>query len=99
MSTIDRLVAALEAAGAPRAMITAARAGCYDDFRSESDTPILDLVRDCNRAGLHDLAKRAIGGEFDATGEEADAWAAAHPEIVAQMEALGLLAADEDRRR
>lgn len=78
MTTSDRLAAALVAANAPKAMITAARAGCYDDFRSESATPIMDLVRDPRQAGLTHLADRAIAGEFDATAEEAQAWAAAN---------------------
>jgi hypothetical protein len=56
-------------------MITAARAGCYDDFKSESATPIMDLVRDLRQAGLTHLAQRAMDGEFDATQEESEAWA------------------------
>ena len=74
MSTIDRLVSALTEAGAPKAMITAACAGCYDDFASESAAPIMDLVRDAKAAGLHKIARRAMDGDFDATREEADAW-------------------------
>ena len=55
-------------------MERAARAGCYDDFESESATPKLDLVRDLRAKGQPDLAMRAVGGEWDATMEEADAW-------------------------
>jgi hypothetical protein len=73
--TTERLAKALESANAPKAMITAARAGCYDDFKSESATPIMDLVRDLRQAGLTHLAQRAMDGEFDATQEESEAWA------------------------
>lgn len=76
MTTTERLALALERANAPKAMITAARAGCYDDFKSESATPCMDLVRDLRQAGLTYLAERAMRGEFDATREESDAWAA-----------------------
>lgn len=73
MHTKDRLVAALTEAGAPKVMITAAAAGCYDDFESESATPQHDLVRDCMDRGLTELARRAMDGEFDGTKEEAEA--------------------------
>lgn len=75
-TTTERLAQALEAANAPKAMVTAARAGCYDDFQSESPTPIMDLVRDAKAAGLHGIARRAMDGDFDATREESEAWAA-----------------------
>lgn len=83
--TTERLAKALEAANAPKAMITAARAGCYDDFKSESPTPCMDLVRDLYEAARqlpnHDrnlllrVAQQAKNGEFDATREESEAWA------------------------
>lgn len=76
MTTAERLACALEQGRAPKAMVTAARAGCYDDFRSESATPIMDLVRDLRAAKLEAMAQRAMDGEFDATKEEAEAWAA-----------------------
>lgn len=75
MLTTERLARALEAANAPKAMIVAARAGCYDDFKSESATPCMDLVRDLTQAGLTFLAERATDGEFDATPAESEAWA------------------------
>lgn len=78
MTTTERLACALEAAGAPKVMVTAARAGCYDDFQSESATPIMDLVRDLRAAGLYPLAERAMGGEFDSAPDEAEEWAAAN---------------------
>lgn len=74
----ERLAAALAETGDPKLtkMIERARAGYYHDFESPLATPIMELVKDLRRAGRHDLAKRAAEGEFDATKEEADAWAA-----------------------
>ena len=74
MSTKERLVTALEANNAPDWMMTNARNGVYDDFESDSATPIGQLVADCRSAGLDGLADRAINGEFDSTKEEAQAW-------------------------
>lgn len=51
-----------------------ARAGEFDDFESESATPIVDLVTALERAGHPELAERARNGEFDATKEESEAW-------------------------
>jgi hypothetical protein len=65
----ERLVAALAEAGADQKMIVYASTGGYDDFESDSATPIMDLVRDARRAGLIDIANRAMDGEFDAEGE------------------------------
>lgn len=76
MKTKERLVQALREAGAPEEMIVHAARGQYDDFEAvDTATPIGDLVNACRAFGLHDLAKRAINGEFDATKEEAEAWA------------------------
>jgi hypothetical protein len=93
MTTSERLAVALEATAAPKAMVVAARAGCYDDFRSESATPCHDLVRDALAAGLGDIARRAMDGEFDATREEAEEWAeawlaTAPPDELRVLEAL-----------
>lgn len=75
MSTKEKLALALIAAGAPTAMIAAARAGRYDDFDSPSATPINDLIRDASKhAGLEDIIRRAMLGQFDATKAEANAW-------------------------
>lgn len=72
--TTEKLAKALEDVNAPEQMIHAARAGQYDDFKSESATPIMDLVRDLRRIGAHGLVQQAMNGEFDATKEEAAAW-------------------------
>jgi hypothetical protein len=72
--TTERLARALEAAGAPQDMINMARAGYYDDFKSDHATPIVLLVQDAQAIGLKDIVDRAIDGEFDATKEEGDEW-------------------------
>lgn len=72
--TKERLALVLEGIGQP-GMAAEARRGRYDDFESDSATPIMDLVRDLHAVGHHDIARRAIEGEWDATSEEADAWA------------------------
>jgi hypothetical protein len=65
MSAKDNLAEALSKAGASPEMVDAARHGRYADFESESATPIMDLVAHCRRAGLDDIARRAMDGEFD----------------------------------
>ena len=74
MSTKERLAQTLEANGASEEMIKNARLGMYDDFISPLPNPIMHLVSDLREEGLHDLAQRAMNGEFDASKEEAEAW-------------------------
>lgn len=74
MTTKERLAAALIEANAPQSMVQKARVGYYDDFESTIATPIVALVHDCRAAGLNDLAARAVGGDFDASKEESEAW-------------------------
>ena len=74
MNTKQKLVKALTEADAPQSMLNKARVGYYDDFESTIATPIEALVSDLRAAGLNDLAARAMGGDFDATAEEAEAW-------------------------
>jgi uncharacterized protein (UPF0264 family) len=66
----ERLVAALTEAGADQKMIDYAAMGGYDDFESQSATPMMDLVRHARMKGLTDIANRAMDGEFDADGGE-----------------------------
>lgn len=72
MRTKERLAQVLHAAGLFK-MEGHARDGGYDDFESESATPIMDLVRDLHAAGRRDLAKRAMNGEWDAASEKKEA--------------------------
>ncbi len=71
--TKDRLARVLRAEGL-EGMARNAVAGAYDDYETESATPIVDLVRDLRRERREDLARRAIDGEWDATSEEGEAW-------------------------
>lgn len=48
--------------------------GRFDDYESESATPICDLVTHLRGAGREDLARRAMDGEWDGTAEEGEAW-------------------------
>lgn len=72
-----KLVTALEAEHSPKldAILRRAKRDEYNDYFSESATPITDLVRALQKAGFPALAQRAMVGEFDATQEESDEWA------------------------
>lgn len=77
--TTERLAAALEAINAPYVLIAHARAGHYDDYKSELPFPQIVLVGELQKLGTNgamDLARQVIAGEFDGTKEEAEAWAA-----------------------
>jgi len=76
-ATKDRLAAELRKIGL-NDMAAEAEQGRYDDWLSQSATPILDLVVALKRVGTKealDLAMRAMDGKFDGTKEESDAWA------------------------
>lgn len=78
MHTKDKLSAALFEAGLDD-MAAKAAAGWYDDYLSPLVTPTTQLVTDLRNAGgaaAMALAQRVIDGDFDATREEAEAWAA-----------------------
>jgi hypothetical protein len=62
---VARLTAALREAAAPQAMIERAANGYYGDFTSPLPFPISQLVKDARAAGLDDIARRAMDGEFD----------------------------------
>lgn len=72
--TTEKLAKAMEEVGCPSGMIQRALEGEFDDFKSNSATPIVRLVRELQSIGQNALAQRAMDGEFDATKEEADAW-------------------------
>jgi len=86
--TTAKLAQALrEVPGMPRDMITRAVDGYYHDYLSPLIFPEIQLVSDLKalakqpatgpkaRAALASLAQRVVDGDFDATKEEADAWA------------------------
>ena len=87
--TTTKLARALEAIpGVPPGMIQQARDGYYHDFLSPLATPEIQLVSDLrelaakpatphsSRELLRELAQAVINGEYDASKEESDAWAA-----------------------
>lgn len=72
--TTERLALALIAAKAPQEMISRAREGWYDDYKSPAANNIMELVQDARKHKLDDIAKRAMDGEFDAQSWEAAEW-------------------------
>lgn len=76
ISSIERLVHALEALNDPRLanITTRARRGIYDDFRSSLPKPKVTLIMELRALGQGELADRVAGGEFDSTFEEAMDW-------------------------
>jgi hypothetical protein len=76
--TTEKLAQALEATGDANLaqMVQKARAGYYDDFKSELALPIIQLIADLRDKGHEELAQRAMSGEFDSTPEESAAWVA-----------------------
>lgn len=74
MTTKELLAQAMESEGCPANLISRARGGEFDDFESNSATPIVRLVNELSKLGFPTLAARAIDGEFDSTKEEAEEW-------------------------
>jgi hypothetical protein len=82
--TKDMLAAALREVGLDK-MADAAATGYYHDFLSPLDLPEMQLVQDLavaarnnasRAAAISALRQRVINGEFDASAEESDEWAA-----------------------
>jgi hypothetical protein len=92
--TSDRLADALQASGVPADMVTRARDGYYDDYKSTLAAPIVQLVVDLEALGRRNLADRARRGEWDGTAAEADAWAASPEGRAAFKDLLGGLGGD-----
>jgi hypothetical protein len=95
----EKLVHALREAGAPADLITRAEANEFHDYKSQSATPCLDLNRALTTViqstpetaytyafltKMRALRSKAQNGEFDATKEESDEWAAS-PEGIAVL--------------
>lgn len=57
-------------------MAARAEAGYYSDFGSPLATPCIQLAHDLKAVGAEAVLARHMNGEFDATREESDAWAA-----------------------
>lgn len=78
-ATKDRLARELHEAGLPEEMVERARRGAYDDWISDSATPLIDLVNELAKydtPGARLVRAKVIDGDFDGTREESDAWAA-----------------------
>lgn len=56
-------------------MIRRARRNKYHDFLGDETFNIHMLVEHARRLGYEDIALQAIDGKYDATHEEAEAWA------------------------
>jgi len=84
--TSERLAARLRTvAGIPAAMIERAEQGYYHDYVSPLTFPEMQLVADlrallgtpgAGNAAIKAVVDDVIGGIYDATREESDAWAA-----------------------
>lgn len=81
MHTKDKLAAELENAGLPD-IAERARQGIYHDYLSPLDFPELALAAELAKAAKRGnkaaeaLRQRHLNGEFDASAEESDEWAA-----------------------
>jgi hypothetical protein len=89
MHSKDKLAGELNKVGLHE-MAAKATTGYYHDFLSPLATPCLQLAADLAAVGTPAalaLRERHLNGEFDATKEESDEWAAS-PEGRATFEAL-----------
>lgn len=73
--TAENLAKILDAEGLP-ALAARARANEFHDYRSPHTFPEHVLAAELRDAGREDLRQRVIAGEFDASREESQAWAA-----------------------
>jgi hypothetical protein len=105
MRTRDKLAAALREVAAKSRhaekyewFARRAETGEFDDYADTYICPITQLHNELHTAGFHAFAQRVANGEFDATKEESDEWAAspAGQEALSQLtpalrEAMGIL--------
>lgn len=77
LHTNEKLARVLEARNNPalKGMVKLARKGYFHDFESPLVMPDLKLREMLLKRGEVRLAERVVEGDFDATKEEADAWA------------------------
>lgn len=87
-TTVKLAKALREIPGVPKDMLQRVIDGYYHDFLSPLDLPEIQLIADLrelasapatprdSRPLLREMARRVIDGEFDASKEESDAWAA-----------------------
>lgn len=97
--TVKKLVDALREAKVPGQIIINAKNGDYHDYLTSYATPLQKLVEELRFTALgrrkeivqrHEaLVQRVIDGEFDATKEEAELWAASEEGQLIFKELLG----------
>jgi len=76
MNSTEKLIRALQAAGASAALLQRARADEFNDYRSPHALPQHQLLAAARAEGLEDICRAVIAGEFDGTAEESEMWAA-----------------------
>jgi hypothetical protein len=76
MNSTEKLVRALQASGASARLLARARADEFNDYRSPHVFPQHELLAAAREEGLEGICQSVIDGEFDATVEESDMWAA-----------------------
>lgn len=101
MPTSEKLARELEAAKAPVTMVQRARDGYYGDYTSPLPAPQMSLYADCVANNLMEMADRTAGGEFSATREEAEAWAASPEgrELLGNLGSVGIIKLAEGSER
>jgi len=95
VTSTDRLLEALEmeadqGKSIPLEIIRKAQTHYYHDYLSPIAMNMIALYHDARAAGLEIVASGAVSGLFDATKEEADAWAAS-PEGQATFAEFGIV--------
>jgi len=74
MKTKHKLARDLRQAGAPSDMVSKATQGYYDDYESDLTFPLTQLIKDCEKVGLAQIAHGARSGKYDGTKAEANEW-------------------------
>lgn len=104
-ATTDFLARVLTDLDAPGWMVTYAREGHYDDFKSPLAMPEHQLHADARENGLPQVAAWVEEGVFDSTKAESTAWAqspdgqATFAELLGGIKNRAQRRADEKRRR
>jgi hypothetical protein len=80
-------------------MVHDALGGYYDDFKSPLPFPEMQLLADAREHALPEIVEGVLNGEWDATKEESDAWAASPDGQAAFRELLGGNRAQRRKRK
>lgn len=104
-ATTEFLARTLEEQGAPDWMVSLARDGHYDDFKSPLVAPEHQLLEDARANDLPVIAEGVLNGVFDSTKEESEAWGrspegqAVFNELLGGVKNRAQRRAEEKRRR